>query len=341
MAFKYQKGYFRELHIGKPNTNGTDVFTVDHTTGNVTVVGDVAVTGTLAVTGATTQTGAQTFNGDITIGDSAAADTLILKCRTATSTEAGAALSLGATYAYSEGVELRYTISSWAGIGTAFDGMYLRAQSDADISGGGAGVVRGLQVFGVANASNADLLEGGFLQAYIKGDTAETIADVRGLHGEISMDAGRANSITLTEAPAIYGRILSGKVADYTKFHGVLLDFGDMDGGSRTYGSGVLIQDDAESAGTSVMTNGVHVNMAATTGIRLTGAMTTGILIAGTQTDAIRINGAGTNLLAFDAVEGALSTQATALAGLSATHKLACTIDGTGTVYIPLLAAFA
>ena len=90
-------------------------------------------------------------------------------------------------------------------------------------------------------------------------------------------------------------------------------------------------------AGVAALNGGITMG-AVTTGIHLTGNVTTGILIAGTQTDAIRINGAGTNFLAFDAVEGAVTTE-TGAATFS--HKLACTIDGVGTVYIPLAASFA
>ncbi|MBP7118461.1 hypothetical protein KBA63_00075 [Candidatus Woesebacteria bacterium] len=89
------------------------------------------------------------------------------------------------------------------------------------------------------------------------------------------------------------------------------------------------------------VTTGVSVG-ACTTAFTVTGAATNGLSITGVVTNAIRIDGAGTFLVAFDAVEGALSTQATALAGLSATHKIAIGVDAGGlTLYIPVLTAFA
>ena len=266
------------------------------------------------------------FLDDVTIGNSIT-DTLILKGRVSTSVEAGAALSIDGTYTLGEAWELRYTITTWSGIGNQFNGVYFRTQSDADNA---SGSLRGAEFLAVANASGVSDLKGVFAEAYVKGDTTETINTVYGLHGEISFDAGRVNSVTLTEAPALLGKILSGKVADYTKFHGAILRFGDMDGGSRTYGNGILIEDDASTSGTSSLTTGINITL----------GCTNVLAIAGTYTSLIRITGAGTNLLSFDAVEGPVSTQATALNGVSSSHKLALNIDGVGTVYLPVVTTF-
>lgn len=197
------------------------------------------------------------FSGDVTMGD-APTDTLILNSRLATGSVAGAALSLGASYTRGEGVEMRYTVTDWTGIGGQFQAMYWRAQSDADA----VATLRGGEVYAVANASGVTALEGLNTYAYIKGDTTETIANAYGIHGEFTMDAGRANSITLTEAAGVLSKILSGKVADYTKIHGFVGRFGDMDGGSRKYGSGLRLLDGAES-GTSSLSEVVYTDMAA------------------------------------------------------------------------------
>ena len=234
----------------------------------------------------------------VVVGD-AVTDAMILKGRVATGSAAGAALTLGATYLYGEGNELRYSISAWTGIGNQFNGLYMRAESAADNA---AGSLRGAEFYAAANASAVSDLKGILAYAYIKGDTAETIDTVYGSQSEFSMDAGRANAITLTEAAALMGKITGGKVADYTKIHGLILRAGDMDGQDRTLGNAILIDDDAAMAGVP------------------------------TWTAAIRLTAPATNLLSFDAAEGCVS----AIGGtLTATHKIAINIDGVGTIYIP------
>lgn len=358
MAFldKFHKIKARKVEVKGNETNPIEVFDSTGTcVFQVTKAGNTTVAGTLAVTGATTQTGAQTFAGSVTLGD-AITDAVIIKSPIKSNAAGGTNLTLDDTYApggFDAFVEMRANVTDWTNIGlrdsneTALMGMF-RMESTADDA---TAHLVGLEGWGVANGVGVASVEGLRGWAYPKGDTTDTVGTAYGVRGEFSMDAGRANTLTITtEAAGVLARITSGKVDAYTNIHGFVGRFGDMDGGSRTYGAGLLLLDGVE-AGTSVLTHGVHVNMAATTGITLAGAMTTGVaitgnvttglLISGTQTSAIRINGAGTNLFAFDAVEGALSTQATALAGLSASHKLACTIDGTGTVYIPILTAFS
>lgn len=233
----------------------------------------------------TVETNNLTVEGTFTIGD-AVTDVQILKGRVATGSASGAALSLGATYPYGEGQELRYTVTSWAGTGDQFNGIYLRSQSDLDNASGG---LRGAEILAVANGSAVSDLKGVFSQAYIKGDTTETIPTVYGLHAEVSFDASRANSITLTEAPAILGKILAGKVADYTKFHGAIFRFGDMDGGTRTFGNGIKLEDDAGTSGTNVLTTGLNIGIGCTTGILIAGATTTAISITGAATNDLSL----------------------------------------------------
>ena len=230
----------------------------------------------------TVETQNLTVEGTFTLGD-AVTDVTIFKGRTATGSAAGSALALGATYTYGEANEWRYTLSSWAGTGDQFNGLYLRPQSDADNA---SGSLRGAEIMAVANASAVSDLKGAFTQAYIKGDTTETIGTVYGLQAEISFDASRANSITLTEAPALLGKILAGKVADYTKFHGAIFRFGDMDGGTRTFGNGVTLEDDAGTSGTNVLTTGINIAIGTTTGVLVAGASTNGVRVTGTATNA-------------------------------------------------------
>lgn len=198
------------------------------------------------------------FSGNVTIGDSTA-DTLVLMGRRATGSVAGAAIDFATAYTYGEAVEERFRVTNWTGIGTQFQGYYVRTETNIDISGG---TLRGAEWAAVANAAGVDNLEGLLAYAYIKGDTTETFVNLYGLHGEFTMDAGRANTATITEVGGVLSKILSGKVDDYTKIHGFIGRFGDMDGGSRKYGSGLRLLEGVE-AGTSSLSNVIYTDMAA------------------------------------------------------------------------------
>jgi hypothetical protein len=69
-------------------------------------------------------------------------------------------------------------------------------------------------------------------------------------------------------------------MADYTAVSGVIIRLGDMDGGSRTYGDGIKMVDDANMSGTSVLTNVLYTDMAATALVKVSasgkGAVTVG-----------------------------------------------------------------
>lgn len=223
------------------------------------------------------------IGGNLTFGD-AVADTLILKGRLSSGSVAGSALAIGASYTSGEGVELRWTVSSWAGVGNQFQGMFIRAQSDTDNA---TGALRGAEIMAVANGCGLSSAEGVFGECYAKGDTTDTLGAGYGVHGEFSMDAGRANTLTITtEIGAVLAKILSGKVDDYTKIHGVIGRFGDMDGGSRTYGSGLRLLDGAE-AGTSAMTNLLYTDMAATSTIEVSADAMGGFTIGAFSNDTI------------------------------------------------------
>lgn len=283
---------------------------------------------TTTCNGNLTITGDFTANGAFTFGD-AVADSLILKGRVSTGSTAGAALAIDATtYQYGEGLELRYNVSDWADTYTltTFNALYLRAETnEANASGN----IRGAEIYGVTNNVNLGSLWGALVYAYIKGTSAKTVGPAYGIQAELSFDAGSSTNTITTEASAGFFRITGGVCDAYTKLHGVILRAGDMDGASRTYGDGILIEDGPE-AGAITWTNGIHINQACTTGLRITGNTTNGILIAGTQTSAIVINGAGTNLLEFDAVEGAVSGSP---GTLTPTEKIAVKV-GSNTRYI-------
>lgn len=186
--------------------------------------------------------------------------------RITTGTAAGAAIDWDGTPTVGEANELRYTVSDWTGIpayddsNPRFTAMYLRAQSDVDAA---TEHVVGIESFSIANASGLKQLEGVRGWAYAKGDTTDTLGAGYGVRGEFSMDAGRANTLTITtEVAGVLARVTSGKVAAYTKIHGFIARLGDMDGGSRKYGSGLRLLDGVES-GTSSLTNCIYTDMAA------------------------------------------------------------------------------
>jgi len=208
-------------------------------------------------------------NVDVSIGTNTM-DALILKGRLATSTAAGAALAIDSTYTYAEGMELRYAVSDFTNIPLidaeeTFKAGYLRAESTVDDA---SAVVMGLESYGVANAVGISEAIGVRGQGYVKGDTADTVSNVYAVQGWLSGDAGRTTATTLVEAAGINSRIVSWDVADDTKIHGFVGTFGDMDGDSATFGNGILLQDGPE-AGTSILTAGLNINMAATNDIVL------------------------------------------------------------------------
>lgn len=241
--------------------------------------------------------GTMTFTGGASIvGDATFADALILgNGRLATGVEAGSAISIDATaWAYSEGIELRYTVSDWADTYTLTDfrGMYLRAQSEEASSNS----IYGAEIYGVTNAVNIANIWGALFYGYVKGAAAVTVSRVYGIQTEVTWDAGGSSDTISVEATPILAKVTSGTVGDYTKIHGMIIRLGDMNGGSRTYGSGIKIEDDADMSGTSVCTVGLNIALACTTGISLAGAMTDGIVISGACGDnGIEISGACTD----------------------------------------------
>ena len=257
--------------------------------------GSINLTGTFGLTGDFTVTGNFEVTGNFTFGD-AVADTLIVMGRVSTSTVAGAALDIDSTYTRNELFEIRADVSDWTNIPVNYDsqqqfiGGYYRAQSAVDDA---QGWLIGLQGWGVSDAAGHSELTGVFGYAYAKGDTTDTVGEAYGIRGEFSMDAGRANTLTLTtRAAGVLSYITSGKVDNYTKIHGFVGSFGDMDGGSRVYGSGLLLIDGPES-GTCTLTSGVDVAMGAVNGILISGATTDAFKVTGSATNGLNV-GTGT-----------------------------------------------
>ena len=232
-----------------------------------------------------------TINGDLTFGD-ASVDTFVLKGRMSTMTPAGSSIQIDAsTDTYSEGLELRYNMADWADGSTTFTnckGLYLRTETN---EANGSGSVYGQEVYGVSNNVTLGGVWGLLSYAYIKGATAKTIGTAYGVQSELSWDAGAAATTISTEVAPLLAKITGGACADYTKIHGAIIRAGDMDGASRTYGNGILIEDDAGMAGTITWTKGISLTAPCTTGISITGNATDAIKIAtGTITNALNVD---------------------------------------------------
>jgi hypothetical protein len=228
-----------------------------------------------------------TFGGaTITFGD-AVTDIHILNGRMSTSTAAGAALAIGATYLYGEGVELRYQVTNWTGVGSSFKGMYLRAEAATNSAAGKS--VYGQEIYGVCNnvTMTTGSLWGALFYAYNKGVGAVTINHMYAVQAELSWDASRTGDCTITTAAAcVRAKITGGRCADYTKIHGYVLTIGEMDGDSQTFGNGILMQDDGDMSGTSTLTTGLNIVIGCTTGIAIAGACATGLTFTGSYTTA-------------------------------------------------------
>jgi hypothetical protein len=237
-----------------------------------------------------------TVTGNFTFGN-AAVDTLIINGRIASVSIAGAAIDIGATYTYEEGQEMRYAVSSWTGK-SAFKASYLRASND--VTGSGKDIY-GMELYGVANNVTTGQTTGLLAWAYAKGATAKTVGPMYAVHGELTFDASSAtNTITTEATPALF-KITGGVCDSYTKIQGMIIRAGDMDGASRTYGSGILMEDDSAMAGTITWTTGLNITSACTTGISLSGTLTTGISV-GAATTGIAITGANTNGLSITGI---------------------------------------
>jgi len=268
----------------------TGIYLQSNADGKLTISSDGTGTDDITISGTTTFDAAATFSSDLTINGSltfgdAAIDTLIIKGRVSTMTAAGSAISIGATYTNAEGAELRWTITDWT-LGDSFQGIYARTQADTVNA---SGTLRGMELYGVANDVGVSALVGLLSYAYIKGATAATIGNAYGVHAELSFDAGASTKTITTEATPLMAKITGGVVDTYTKIHGFILRSGDMDGASRTYGNGILIEDDSAMSGTITWTKGISITQACTTSVAVSGTTNTAFdvtgMTSGTNTD--------------------------------------------------------
>ena len=133
--------------------------------------------------------GSPLLAGGFTFGD-AVADTLTIKGRMATMTVAGDYVEIPSTYTYGELIELRARVTDWAGIGSQFQALYLRADANIDSTGK---TLRAMEIIG-ANYDNIDV---GTLQTFMfntigKGNSAITL--MRG--GEIKCEWAATDVVT-------------------------------------------------------------------------------------------------------------------------------------------------
>lgn len=250
---------------------------------------DITFSGTTTFSNDATFSGNVTIEGTFTFAD-AVTDVLILKGRVATDSASGGYLDIDSTYTYNELFEIKADVSDWSNISANYDsqqqfiGVYSRVQSAIDDA---QGWLIGVQGWATANGAGFSELTGVFGYAYGKGDTTDTVGEAYGVRGEFSMDAGRSNTLTITtEAAGVLSYITSGKVDDYTKIHGYVFRPGDMDGGSRTYGSVLRALEGVES-GTSAMTNFLYTDMACTSTIEVSATGKGGVTVGTFSNDTI------------------------------------------------------
>lgn len=248
---------------------------------NVYVQGNMEVSGDFTVL------------GNFTFGD-AALDALILKGRMSTMTAAGANVELGATYTYSELIELRTKVTSWTGIGDAFKGFYFRAE--AGVASGGKGL-RGAEFYAMANAGySIDNLQGAYFEAGMKANGTQTIKNANALEASLGPYGG-TGAITITnhwECVLLTPSGVSSRIdgTNAAKIHGIYLLARDGDGGNTKLGDGFYMGNDTAQAGTRTLTNGINIAIGCTTGVKISGACSgDAINISGTQAGGIDMSG--------------------------------------------------
>jgi hypothetical protein len=262
-------------------------------------------------------------------------DSIVIKGRMSTSTLAGAALSLGASYTYGEAAELRYDVSSWTGIGNSFNGLYVRTStSSANASGG----LQGAQIMGVFNVTTGTTgfsnLKALYTECLIKANSSgnKTITNLTGVEANVSIENYGSTTLTFTNnIYCLYAKAQTGTgLADYTKVCGIKIA-GRDDGNVRVFGIGLDLSD--PEATVCTWTTGISITTSCTTGISLaTGTFTTGLSIAGATTTGINVTGNATDGIKIqtgtftDAIEIAgTTTNAINISGTSVTTGISIT----------------
>jgi hypothetical protein len=248
---------------------------------------DVKVSNDVEITGALTVSGTFTY-GDVSY------DNMIITGRLTSATAAGSDITLASTFTYANSIKMRYSITSWTGIGDAYSAMYLRVQNA--VSGTGKGQ-RVIEAISVSNATfSLGNLQCGYFEVGMKASGTQTIANANALEASLAPYTG-TGAITITNhwecllctPSGVSSRIDASNAA---KIHGVYVLCRDGDGANTKLGSGIEFVNDGSQSGTRTLTDGVKVNIACTTGLNVAGATTTGLLLAGTATDGILVSGA-------------------------------------------------
>lgn len=198
--------------------------------------------------------------GDLTFGD-AVVDSFVIKGRVSTSTVAGAALSLTASYAYGELMELRCDVASWTGTGNSFKGMYLRSSCSVGNASGG---LRGAEIMGVFNVTTGTTglseLKGLYVETLVKANSSgnKTIATLQSVEANVSIENYGATTLTFTNnVYGLYAKIQTGSgLADYTKMCGIRIS-GRDDGTARVFGTALDITD--AEATVCTWTKGIYI----------------------------------------------------------------------------------
>lgn len=231
-----------------------------------------------------------TFSGGVKYGNFIAGD-FIVQGRISTKTVAGASLNVDAsTYAYGEGMEMRYAVTDWADVYTitAFKGMYLRAEA---VEGNASGSVRAAEFYGVCNITTGTTglsdLRSAYFEMLVKADDAnKTITNGGGIEANISVE-NQTGVLTFTNnIYCVYAKAQTGTgIADYTKINGIKVA-GRDDGTVRVFGIALDISD--PEATVCTWTTAISVSTAAATGFSLSAATTTGISVTGSATDGLK-----------------------------------------------------
>lgn len=245
---------------------------------------DITASGTISVP-------TMVVTESLQFGD-ASVDTMILKGRMSSMTAGGANIDIGSTYTYSEGVELRYSVSNWTGVGSSFTGVFFRTQSNVDSTGKN---IQGIDVRASSNGYNCGVVTGAYFEANEKDGAAnQTIEGLRGGEFNISFYDDVAHTTTLSgESMCLFLTIGTGSgMSTYTDINGMIIEARDSVPTNRTLGNAIEIRS-KPAEGIHTFTTGLLINTPTTTGISIAEATTTGISITGNATDAIKI-GAGT-----------------------------------------------
>jgi len=197
-------------------------------------------------------------------------DAVIFGGRTTTGTVAGSAVTLGASYAYGEAIELRYTVSAWTLIGSSFKALYLRSEATL----GGSYGLRCAEFYVVMNTSTTtglSSLQNVYAEMLIKAGGTRTLTNGHCMEANISIENQTALTIT-NNIYCLYAKAQTGSgLADYTKINGIKIA-GRDDGTARVFGNALDISD--SEATVCTWTNAINISTSSATAINIAGPCT-------------------------------------------------------------------